>query len=58
MSDVAEIVGEAYRQMLFDDLTAAQRREWREHERDLEVASAAIYNWRFVAPLECEVDSP
>ncbi len=55
MSDIAKIVGEAYRYMVLEDLTAAQRREWRDYYRELDIASMAIYNWRFVAPLECEV---
>jgi len=57
MSDVAKIIGEAYRQMLFEDLTAAQRRSFSDYNRELEVANRAIYRWRFVAPLECEVEA-
>jgi hypothetical protein len=56
MSDAAKIVGEAYRHMVFKDLTAAQRREWHDYDRELRIANNAIYNWRFVAPLECEVE--
>ena len=57
MSDVADIVGEAYRQMLFDDLTAAQRRSLADYDRELDIGNRAIYRWRFVAPLECEVEA-
>jgi len=52
---VGSIVGEAYRYLMVEDLTSAQRRKWRDYDRELEVANRAIYNWRFVAPLGCEV---
>jgi hypothetical protein len=57
MSDIAKIVGEAYRQMMFEDLTAAQRREWHDYDRELRIANEAIYRWRFVATMECEVEA-
>jgi hypothetical protein len=56
MSDTEKIVGEAYRYMMVEDLTAAQRREWNDYDRELRIANNAIYRWRFVAPLECEVE--
>ncbi len=57
MSNTAKIVGEAYRHMVIEDLTAAQRREWRDYDRELSIATHAIYNWRFVDPLGCKVQS-
>jgi len=57
MSSTAKIVGEAYRYMMFEELTAAQRMEYDGYRRELRIANNAIYNWRFVAPLECEVEA-
>jgi hypothetical protein len=57
MTDEAKITGAPYRYMMVDWPTAASRHREYDYYRELRIANHAIYNWRFVAQLECEVEA-